>query len=223
MFKTIADIQIALISLNGGAPDGIIGPRTITAVSNFQKHISKKEVTGNFEDIKSDLEEIWNKYLTNYNHLHCPCNECDGYGKGAGADMYRTGKPEIEAYYQYEYPGISKIPLWGAKIINAMYPQYTWNFTSGYRCDIDNENHGRHSTNHHGKAIDIQPFISDRDELVDLCDDIRKELYDLGFMNIGWNVSNMISLEPSRIAPTWIHLDCRAFIRKYIINTMYKW
>jgi len=218
----IKNIQTALAALNGGVPDGIIGHKTTQAIFKFQEFVSKTKLTGKITDIVDDLDSIWTNTQLNEDHLKCQCNQCNGYGHGRGVDAYRNGKPQIEAYYEYEYPGISRITLWGAKFIQVMYPEYEWTVTSGYRCDIDNENHGRRSTNHHGKALDQQPKISNTQDLIEACDQIRRELNYRGLMNIGWDVINVISLEPSNIAPTWIHLDCRNFERKYIEETITK-
>ena len=49
-----------------------------------------------------------------------------------------------------------------------------------------------------------------------LRDMFRGLLVEKSNFQIGWNGRNKKSLEPSSIAPTWIHMDVRSFSKKYL-------
>jgi peptidoglycan hydrolase-like protein with peptidoglycan-binding domain len=87
-----------------------------------------------------------------------------------------------------------------------------WQLTinSAYRCSIDNRNHGRSSTNHHGKAIDIDilgGIGTDRSR----CNELRSILQEKAGAQLGWAARDRKALEPPNIAPTWVHLDVRCY------------
>jgi hypothetical protein len=91
--------------------------------------------------------------------------------------------------------------------------------TSGYRCHIRNQQKGRKSTNHMGKALDFDfPLAGNEDKRDDSlrCNGFRGVLVEKSNFQIGWNGRNKKSLEPSNIAPTWIHMDVRSFSKKYL-------
>ena len=71
-------------------------------------------------------------------------------------DGYLTHlKHKIEAYHKYEYPGIHRMLLWSVRAVFFYNQEYTFTVNSGYRCSENNKQNGRASTNHCGKAIDI--------------------------------------------------------------------
>jgi len=86
-------------------------------------------------------------------------------------------------------------------------------------CSVDNQQHKRNTTNHHGKAVDLDialaPNESKRDDR-DKCDAVRGKLVELSDAQIGCGAKNRKSLEPSDIAPTWVHYDVREYEPKYL-------
>jgi len=206
---------------NKYGPDGALGGAFTKAVKLFQSKVMgldddscdglmSNDVSAAIDAMEQSVEA----------DMHCKCGNCSGFGNGLYRDEYREGKAHVEAYYQYEYPGISLMTKWAAYGIMAMYPDAKWVLTCGYRCHEDNKAHGRSSTNHMGKAIDICPTIHTGDERATMCDNIRNELAATGAFQIGWSHTNKLALEPSHIAPTWVHLDCRCFNRKWIEDTI---
>jgi hypothetical protein len=93
------------------------------------------------------------------------------------------------------------------------------NITSGYRCWEDNKKHGRSSTNHMGKALDMDfpllPGELKQDDVI-RSNQGRGILVEKGNFQIGWGANNRKALEPSEIAPTWIHMDVRCYEPKYL-------
>ena len=87
-----------------------------------------------------------------------------------------------------------------------------------------NDQTQRESTNHHGKAIDIdvigEPGEDKRTDM-NRCDSIRGMAVERSNAQIGWNAVNRKSLEPSSIAPTWVHYDVRSYDRKYLENNFF--
>jgi len=90
---------------------------------------------------------------------------------------------------------------------------------SGYRCQIRNEQKGRKSNNHKGKAIDsdviLPPHYDKKDQMVEM-EKIREFIYQKTGCQVGWDQSNRIALEPPRYSPTWIHADCRTYEPEYL-------
>ncbi len=95
---------------------------------------------------------------------------------------------------------------------------------SSYRCWIDNDAHERTSTNHMGKAIDAdfalgpgETKLEDRDR----CDSARGMLVEKAHFQVGWGATNRKALEPSNIAPTWVHMDVRCYEPKYLAKRFF--
>ncbi len=44
------------------------------------------------------------------------------------------------------------------------------------------------------------------------------DVVELSAAQIGWAARNRKSLEPSNIAPTWVHYDVRCYDRKYLAD-----
>jgi len=75
-----------------------------------------------------------------------------------------------------------------------------------------------------GKALDCD-FAPNANETTqddrNRCDQFRRLLVDRCNFQIGWAVSNRKSLEPSRIAPTWIHMDIRQYDKRYLSDSFF--
>jgi hypothetical protein len=88
--------------------------------------------------------------------------------------------------------------------------EFDFIITSGYRCGVNNEQKGRTSTNHHGKAIGLDVALmpgEDKRDDMNRCEMIRGLLVERSSAQIGWSAKNLKSLEPANIAPTWVHYD----------------
>ena len=122
----------------------------------------------------------------------------------------------------FEYPGIHKAILqsYRAAQFYAQDPDFGPPFlTSGYRCHVNNKNKGRKSTNHMGKALDCDFSLQEGEDKRDDAnrfDKFRGLLGEKSNFQIGWNGGNKKSLEPSNIAPTWVHMDVRSFSKKFL-------
>ena len=70
-----------------------------------------------------------------------------------------------------------------------------------------------------GKAIDCDFNLKAGEDKKDdniRCDSVRGMLVEKGNFQIAWYASNRKALEPSSLAPTWIHMDVRAFSLEYL-------
>lgn len=216
----VEELQIRLAGFRGTFPDGDFGPGTELQVVTFQKDFMKMAKPSGIADRNTLLaiDDFARQFPIDFNTLKCPCQQCSGFGQERFKGKYRSGKPKLEMYYRYEYPGIHRLLLWAARAVFFYAPEYKFTISSGYRCSINNEQKGRTSTNHHGKAIDLdisQPVVDKRDDMI-RCDSLRGLLVEKSAAQIGWNASNRKALEPSNIAPTWVHYDVRCFERKYL-------
>lgn len=209
--------------------DGIYGPGTELQVMVFQRdYLGESNPNGIVDRSTWDgMQNFAAEFSIDFETLKCPCGRCPGFGNGSDDGVYFLDKPKVEMYYRYEYPGIHKAILntyraaqfYGLK---AGFGQAVVN--SGYRCTINNELNGRDSTNHMGKALDIdfplRPGDGKREDC-QRCDSARGLLVEKANCQIGWDASNRKFLEPSNIAPSWVHMDVRSFEMKYLASSFF--
>jgi hypothetical protein len=204
--EDVAELQMRLAGFSGTIWSGNYGPNTESQVVVFQKDYMKISPNGIVDaSTMNALVKFTQDFPIDFNRLKCDCGTCTGFGHGQFKGYYENGKPQIEAYNKYEYPGIHKA------ILNAFRAAWFYSrnaglgeatTTCGYRCSIDNAQHSRTSTNHMGKAIDWVPS-SNRPN------DVRVLMVQKCNFQIGWSISNIKALEPANIAPTWVHMDVR--------------
>lgn len=220
----IEELQLRLAGFRGTVWDGDFGPGTELQVITFQKdYMDMKTPTGIVsDDTLAAIHRFAQTYSINFETLKCPCGECDGFGQNRFRNKYQTGKPKIEAYYRYEYPGIHKAVLNTFRAAQFYATQAGFDIpypTSGYRCWVNNAQKNRQSTNHMGKALDIdfplKPTEDKRDDC-NRCDAVRGLLVEKCGFQTGWNANNRKALEPAHIAPSWIHMDVRCYSGKYL-------
>ncbi len=72
-----------------------------------------------------------------------------------------------------------------------------------------------------GKALDCdlpRKKGDDKRDDCNRCDALRGFLVEKCNFQIGWEARNKKSLEPSNIAPSWIHMDVRCYGKKYLAD-----
>jgi hypothetical protein len=217
----VQQLQIKLAGFRGTVPDGQYGPGTELQVTQFQKDFMKLANPSGVADaaVFDAIIQFAKKYPYDFRQLRCPCGRCPGFGNGLHRGEYQTGMPKLEMYNLYEYPGIHKMTLWAARAIFHYHPTFKFVVTSGYRCEQDNIKNGRTSTNHRGKALDVDvPLVAGEDKRIDMarCEAIRGKMVEMGAFQMGWAAANRKAFETSDIAPTWIHLDCRQYEPAYL-------
>lgn len=220
----VVELQIRLSGFRGTVWDGHFGAGTELQIQAFQRDYMKiPEPTGQADlGTYQALHQFAQDYPIDFSKLRCACGDCEGFGQNLSANVYREGKPKIEAYHHKEYPGIHKAILHAFRAA-LFYREFTEEappfITCGYRCWINNERKGRTSTNHMGKAIDcdfpLQPGDDKRDDQI-RCDRFRSVLVEKSNFQLEWAAPNRKALEPSRIAPTWIHMDVRQYSPRYL-------
>lgn len=219
--EDVTELQIRLAGFRGTLPDGIFGPGTELQVVSFQRDFMNRSKPTGIADPETvaAIEEFGKQYPIDFDLLKCPCGVCNGFGQGRFKGKYRSGKPKIEAYYRYEYPGIHRMLLWAVRALFFYMKELDFIIASGYRCSVNNELKGRTSTNHHGKAIDLDVALmpgEDKRDDMNRCERIRGLLVERSTAQIGWAAENRKSLEPANIAPTWVHYDVRSYDRRYL-------
>lgn len=220
----VEELQLRLAGFYGTVWDGDFGPATEYQVMAFQRlYMKMNNPTGTVENDTFDaIERFVNEFPIDFIKLRCDCGECEGFGQERFKGEYRPEKAEIEAYHRYEYPGIHKAILhtYRATQFYVQEAGYDLPFiTCGYRCWINNEIKGRKSTNHMGKALDCDfPMHSGENKRDDMnrCDAVRGILVEKSNFQIGWGAANRKALEPSNIAPSWIHMDVRSYAPRYL-------
>jgi hypothetical protein len=225
----VVEIQIRLAGFRGTLWDGRFGPGTELQVIAFQRdYLGNANPNAIVDRATWDgLEKFAAEFPIDFQMLKCPCGRCPGFGNGSNEGVYYPGKAKIEMNYRYEYPGVHKAILntyraaqfYGLK---AGYGQAVVN--SGYRCTINNEQNHRETTNHMGKALDIdfplRPGEGKREDC-ERCDSVRGILVEKANCQIGWGAANRKSLEPSDIAPSWVHMDVRSYEMQYLDKSFF--
>lgn len=222
--ELIREINIRLSGFGGNVPTDEFTDRTEKTVKQFQKDYMKITPTGKIcgNTLKA-IDEFGVQYTYDFSQSKCTCGTCTGYGDGSNKGEY-TGTAKTEMYHKYEYPGIHRSLFWALKAV-VFYMQkdggtYSLNkISSGYRCRVDNQQNGRSSTNHMGKALDIHfNKNGQRTRVVADIEAIRKDIYVkyLG-AQYSWPAANKFSLETTaQGASTWVHYDVRSFESTYL-------
>jgi hypothetical protein len=221
--SAVVELQLRLAGFRGTLWDGKYGPGTELQVVGFQRdYMQQAAPTGQADRATlAALLRFEAEFPLAVDQLRCPCGECEGFGRKRFKNTWAPGA-RTEQNYRYEYPGMHKAILHSYRgaafyLQRAGFPAPI--VQSGYRCWTNNQQKGRTSTNHMGKAIDIDfPLAAGEDKRDDAirCDKGRGVLVELANFQIGWTASNRKALEPSDIAPTWIHMDVRNYERKYL-------
>lgn len=222
--KKVRELQLRLAGFRGTDWDGQFGPGTELQVITFQRDYMGMESPDGIAGPNTfkALKQFARDYPVRFAKLKCPCGTCEGFGQGRFKNKYRNGQEGLERYHRYEYPGIHKAILNTFRAAQFYLRKEDFNLpylTSGYRCWINNEQKGRTSTNHMGKALDCDfPLGEGEDKRDDMnrCDAARSILVEKCNFQIGWSGRNQKSLEPSNIAPSWIHMDVRSYDKVYL-------
>jgi hypothetical protein len=165
------------------------------------------------------IDKFADDFPINFNDLKCPCGKCSGFGQGLFKGRYMTGKPKTEMYYRYEYPGVHRMILWAARALMFYIPDRKFQVNSSYRCSVRNQQTNRSSTNHHGKAVDLDMELNageDKQDDLKNCNRARAIAVETAHAQVGWGANNRKALEPPDIAPTWVHYDVRCYEQKYL-------
>jgi len=217
----VVELQVRLAGFRGTLPDGDFGPGTERQVLSFQRDYMKMPRPSGIVDRATmrAIDRFAGEYPIDFAALRCPCGKCDGFGRRRFKARYLGGRPRAEAFHRYEYPGVHRMLLWAVRAVFLYMPEHRFVITSGYRCGTDNASRGRTSTNHHGKAVDIDiaahPGEDKRSDMIK-CDAARGRIVSTADAQVGWTAANRKALEPSGIAPTWIHYDVRCYEPKYL-------
>ncbi len=219
----VQELQLRLAGFRGTLIDGDFGAGTELQVTKFQKDYMGLASPSGVVDRATFLaiDEFAKRYPIDFGgKLRCPCGTCGGFGRGVLKGVYVPGGEGQERHHHYEYPGVHRLILWASRaVFFYLRDEFKFQFSSGYRCGVDNQKQKRTTTNHMGKAVDFEPIPkpgeTNRDDR-DNCDAIRGRIVELSNAQIGWAAKNRKSLEPSDIAPSWIHYDVREYEAPYL-------
>ncbi|SHM88031.1 glycoside hydrolase family protein [Flavobacterium saccharophilum] len=235
----IREINIRLAGFGGNVPTDEFTDRTEKMIKQFQRDYMKVpetgKICGNVLKAIDEFCEKWGEKITEYT---CLCknvssiqSKCSGFGKGRYKREYSSSS-RIERFHKYERPGIHRSLLWGIStlrfyISNQNVYKYMWK-TAGYRCWEHNNSVPRRSTNHMGKAVDIQfskngvPIQGKKGSNISLLNEINEKFYSKYLKaKYQWvDGKNNFSIEPIGLSDghtySWIHLDVREFDNEYL-------
>jgi hypothetical protein len=217
----VVELQVRLAGFRGTVPDGEFGPGTERQVMTFQRDFMRMKKPTGIVDRRTmqAMDRFARTFPIDFARLRCPCGRCGGFGSGRFRGEYVAGKPATEPFHRYEYPGMHRMLLWAVRAARFYAGPGGFAITSGYRCAFDNDDHGRSTTNHHGKAIDIVFAPRGRARARNAkahCDAMRGLIVETADAQVGWHARNRKALEPADIAPTWVHYDVRCYEPKYL-------
>lgn len=227
--ELVREINIKLSGFGGNVPTDVFTDRTERMVKQFQRDYMKIPETGKVcGNVLKAIDEYCNKWAEKIINYKCLCHasdskvkqadRCPGYGKGG----------------KNEHPGIHRTLLWGVSALKfylSLQTTYKYRKTSaGYRCWAHNRSIPRTSTNHMGKAIDIQ-FNDGSYEISGKAERnlkplraIRDQIY-IKYLKAeeGWSIpskNNNYRLEPIGTGKdqsySWIHMDVALFETNYL-------
>ena len=220
----VVELQIRLSGFRGTQWDGDYGPSTEMQVMTFQRdYMGMDSPTGVADaNVFHAISQLAQSYPIDFGKLKCTCGECNGFGNGQFKGQYRDNRVGVEQRNMYEYPGIHKAILHAFRAASFYCEQAGLGrafVTCGYRCWVNNKQRGRQSTNHMGKAIDIDfPMKAgdDKEDDKNRCNMARSVMVDKSNFQVGWNGFNQKALDPSDIAPTWVHMDVRQYSPEFL-------
>ena len=232
--ELIREINIRLAGFGGNVPTDEFTDRTEKMIKQFQRDYMKVPETGKIcGNVLRAIDEFCNKWSEKIIDYKCLChasdsnvkqaNRCSGYGKGL----------------PNEHPGVHRTLLWGVSALKFYLNSqslYKYRKTSaGYRCWAHNNSIPRTSTNHMGKAIDIQ-FSEGTYEIAGKLErnlqplrNIRDKFY-IKYLKAeeGWTIpsqNNHYRLEPIGIGRdqsySWIHMDVALFEPQYLADSFF--
>jgi GH24 family phage-related lysozyme (muramidase)/plastocyanin len=228
--ELVREINIRLAGFGGLVPTDQFTAETRKEVIQFQRDYMKIEPTGQVcgNTLKA-IDEFTEKFKFKFDLIKCKCKKCIGFGNGKYSEQYQD-LSILERYRKFEYPGLHRSLLWTLKALmfylNVKEKDLGYSFrdiSSGYRCHEDNLIHGRSSTNHMGKALDIlfSKNGSPTSNVVDM-NSIRKNIFEKYMAATYWTKKNTIGLESAGDgAKSWIHFDIREFDNKYLDKTLF--
>ncbi|QYS88669.1 hypothetical protein [Flavobacterium davisii] len=237
--ELIREINIRLAGFGGNVPTDEFTDRTEKMIKQFQRDYMKVPETGKVcGNVLRAIDDFCNKWHENISEYTCLCknvrsitNKCSGFGKERYKDQYNS-TPHVERYHKYERPGIHRTLLWGVSALRYYLSQQSiykyLHKTAGYRCWEHNNHEGRLTTNHMGKAVDIQfskngePIVGKKSSNLPLLKEIRDKFYEKYLdTKYQWvDGKNNFSLEPFGLSSgttwSWVHMDVREFENKFL-------
>lgn len=237
--ELIREVNIRLAGFGGNVPTDEFTDRTEKMIKQFQRDYMKVPETGKIcGNVLKAIDEFCNKWSEKISEYTCLCknvnsitSKCSGFGKGRYNGEYSSSS-KIERYHKYERPGIHRSLLWGTSALRFYLSKqdvykYLWK-TAGYRCWEHNNSVPRTSTNHMGKAVDIQfskngnTIGGKQESNLPLLREINDKFYSK-YLNAKYqwiNGENNFSIEPIGLGTnqtySWIHLDVREFNNEYL-------
>lgn len=237
--ELIREVNIRLSGFGGNVPTDEFTDRTEKMIKQFQRDYMQVPETGKIcGNVLSAIDDFCNKWSEKISEYTCLCknvnsitSKCSGFGKGRYNGEYSSSS-KIERYHKYERPGIHRSLLWGTSALRFYLSKqdvykHLWK-TAGYRCWEHNNSVPRKSTNHMGKAVDIQ-FSKNGHTIagkiasnLPLLREINEKFYSK-YLNAKYqwvNGKNNFSIEPIGLGKdhtySWIHLDVREFDNEYL-------
>ena len=238
--ERVMELRIRLAGFGGLKPGNTFDDATQAAVKLFEKDVmGKSDPTGTVDLAFAQRMDLFAaEWPILFKQIACPCGKCGGFGDGKNKGQYYK-TPKAEKYHNYEYPGIHRCVLWGARALMFYCSKEYANsirfmrFDSGYRCRIDNVNKHRPTTNHMGKAVDMwfETYRAnswnrgDADVNFASCNKVRALAVQRMKASTHWVPAGEFGLERGGKSPgeasTWVHLDVREWPGDFLEDSFF--
>jgi hypothetical protein len=230
--ELIREINIRLAGFGGNVPTDEFTDRTEKMIRQFQRDYMTVQETGKIcGNVLRAIDEFQEKYTIHFDDIKCKCGKCNGFGNGKFQENKQNNNI-LEAYRKYEYPGIHRSLVWSLRAVmfysSIKVKQLGYSvkcIASGYRCDEDNKQHRRNTTNHMGKALDLHfnkngKRTQKRPDIILEMEEIRLKIFNK-YLGAKWDwkigQQNIFNLESTAYgAKTWVHFDVREYDLQYL-------
>ncbi len=227
--ELIREVNIRLAGFGGALPTDQFTELTAKCIRQFQQDYMGVQPTGKIcGGLLTALDKFSAEYdIKNYfSQMRCDCGGCKGFGNGKKSNG--------------EHPGIhrSVLNLLRAVIFYVEKVNKNENITfqkigSGYRCTINNHQHGRATINHMGLALDLHFNKNNkRTQSASDMNHIRSSILGKYMGASTQRGENKIYLEPEKaisrktgklvdLANTWVHFDITYFNKSYFNDDLF--
>ena len=232
--EIVKEINIRLMGFGGGLPSNKYDKYTVKVVKQFKKdYMKQSNPDGTFVDMATieaidkfrDIICFSNNTSSIFymGELKCKCKNGCSFKDSTGRQIKRFGSKK-----KNEHPGIHKTLFWilrAAQFYLNLENKYITKISDGYRCSLRNEETGKTSTNHMGKALDLhfgtenkrtesktdKHRISATKQVIDIRDRIfvKKIGGHVYWTEKGIGLEPLVFRDGSKGADSWVHCDVR--------------
>lgn len=227
--ELIREVNIRLAGFGGALPTDQFTELTAKCIRQFQQDYMGVQPTGKIcGGLLAALDKFSTEYdIKNYfSQMRCDCGGCKGFGNGKKSNGEHAG-------IHRSVLNILRAVIFYVEKVNKNENITFQKIGSGYRCAINNRQHGRATINHMGLALDLH-FNKNNKRTKSASDmnHIRSSILGKYMGASTQRAENKIYLEPEKaisrktgklvdLANTWVHFDITYFNKNYFNDDLF--